>query len=983
MQEVPNTKDSDFVHRLLERTILDSSEPLRWEDVLFGFCSLREGESLLRHKKIDVSRLYNDLQFSRLFTGPKYVESAEALNIIKQKLNSLEARDFAQAAHLREREKKIVNTYQSRMEESKKYVLATIKQLSKSVEALETSSRKDVRTIIEEITKYITPDIPETHVDDAMQLLSMAYQSIMTNSEYADKGATAASFEMIGEFIDATTTHAFDNPAYILGGLQHKAQQSMTWVTPRKVFQKIMEHLTPQYKYLVYRAGYEVPQGYEPVALFPKSEVTDAAVRAYNIAKDDKSNLVTPKHLLLQALAHYPIIKAINESSKKDINWIRTELIKNEDTPKESFRRAIAIQQSTNALLYQMDKSKSPEAMAKEIVSTALQYNQIKKVFEAAECDTRKLFLELHEAFKTVEATTIFDQGFVISEVAFTENLSKYGRDLTAAAREGKNQAVKYRDDEINKVLTILLQVSRGNPLLIGEAGVGKTAIFQGVAERIITGKVPEELVETKIIVLDLNAMNAGAMYRGMFEERLLSMVKGASERNKAASKPLYIFCIDELHSAINAGSASETSGAGELLKAHLTEGTFRIIGATTQREYAQHICKDKALDRRFSTIEITEPDLDKTKKIVHDRAIKYFKNISVPKKLLDRLVDLCDQFIPKQHQPDKSITVMDYAFALTKLEGSKKLTNQHVEKAVSTLSHVDPQFLHMDEHLKFIKLREELPKLVLGQKNATESITKAIFRARAGLNNPKQPMGTFLLPGPTGVGKTETAKALALLLFGSVNKLTHINMSDFHSEIDFTKLTGAAPGYIGHGEEGTLTGAVRRNPHGVILLDEFEKAAKSIQSKLLPIFEEGVMLDGMGQITNFRNCLIIITTNIGAKTNDYLGACKQYFTPEFLNRMTATIPFDYLDKDTILTLSQRSVEEVIQRLSSKMGITLTVTPECIASIAEKGYSKDMGAREIKRMTMALMGDKVADVALTSGKTKLVASFTDGDINVN
>lgn len=982
--EAPNIGEEKFLHNLLEKAIsISKNENPSWTNILEAMCSISEGTNFLASLDIDCARLKSDLEYSRIFLISNINELS---TITKAKEKALFEKDYASANTFRDKEKLLTeaNINSTEANTIREEVRANLKEFIK-VYQTSTNTKNEILSLIGDFCR----DPSNLQIAKNPKIRYVLSEELNAFARYINFAGAKIDIQSIDSFRSflADRTQDAISATDCLMELQVINRSTMSWVTPRKAFQRILMDLEIQQLYLLYRSGMEAPEGFSPIMEFPKPEIIDIALAAYYTAKNMRAPKVEPWHILLSQLTTYPITMGINAYCKKNPDEIRKALIEKSQGATEQFRSSITITPALNKLLNAIGETKTTRDLTEKYLRKALEAPIIYKTLEESGLEKAKLEEFIKEVLDTVEQKkTTVPNKFEVSNEELEATLLKYGKDLTKIVREQEPATINFRDSEIDSVITILLQAERGNPLLIGEAGVGKSAIFQGLAERIIQGKAPKALAECRVICLDLNQMNAGAMFRGMFEERLLCIVKGVSERNLAAKKHLFVICIDELHSAVSAGSANKTEGAGELLKTHLSGGGLRVIGATTQREYAQHIQKDKALERRFSVIVIGEPSLADAKKIMQERAKHMAKvhEVKYSQTEIDRLVELCQHYIPRLHQPDKSICVLDHAFALTRTENGKKLTRRTIEKAVARLANIDPGFLHMDDHEHFHNLRRELPKAVLGQEAATQGIVKAIFRSRAGLTDPKQPMGVFLLPGPTGVGKTETAKALAKLIFGSEELLTKINMSDYQSEIDFTKLTGAPPGYIGHGEEGALTGAVRKNPHGIILLDEFEKAAKTIQSKLLPIFEEGTMLDGLGQIINFRNCLILITTNLGADTADYQAACKKYFAPEFLNRMTAVIPFDNLHKNTVESLAAREVALILDRAKKQTGIEVIADKSIIEAVATAGFNREMGAREIRRAAMRILGDPLADL-VTSKTTsiKYTATLHDDIVSMN
>ena len=623
-----------------------------------------------------------------------------------------------------------------------------------------------------------------------------------------------------------------------------------------------------------------------------------------------------------------------------------------------------------------------------------------------------------------------------------TPNLDKFGKDLTKLAREKKLDPVIGRDKEIERVIQILLRRRKNNPVLIGEPGVGKTAIVEGLAQRIVEGKVPEPLRDKRIIALDMAAVVAGTKYRGQFEERLKNIIKEL-EKNKNI-----ILFIDELHTIVGAGSAEGSIDASNMLKPALARGEIQIIGATTVDEYRKHIEKDGALERRFQPVMVKAPTVEDAKKIVlglKDRFEK-FHDVEYTLDALEKAVELSEKYISDRQLPDKAIDVIDEAGALVKIrsyelppelknleeqikqleeEKRKAVEEQDYEKAIrirdkelklrakyetlkrewkeklskdkpkvtvddvagviSRWSGVPVKRLTESEREKLLKIEEELKKRVLEQDHAIERIAKALRRSRIGLHRKKRPIGVFMFLGPTGVGKTETAKALAEYLFGSEDSLIRFDMSEFMEKHTVSKLVGAPPGYVGYEEGGQLTEAVRRRPYSVILLDEIEKAHPDVFNLFLQIFDDGRLTDAFGRTVDFSNTIIVMTSNLGARMiaergkvgfeqenglidyeemkKNVMDQVKRYFTPEFLNRLDDIIVFKPLSKEAIAKIIDLHLKEINKGLK-EWGIEVKLHKSFVDWLIDRYYKPEYGARSIKRGLQREVEELIAEELL-------------------
>ena len=644
-----------------------------------------------------------------------------------------------------------------------------------------------------------------------------------------------------------------------------------------------------------------------------------------------------------------------------------------------------------------------------------------------------------------------------------TPTLNQYGSDLTKQAKEGKLDPVIGRKNEIQRVIQILSRRTKNNPCLIGEPGVGKTAVVEGLAEKIVAGDVPELLKNKRVVSIDIASMIAGAKYRGDFEERIKKALK---EVKKAGDVILF---IDEIHTIVGAGSAEGAVDAANILKPLLARGEIQLIGATTLKEYRKYIEKDAALERRFSPVTVNEPTEDETVQILYGLRDKYeaHHNVKITDEAIKSAVELSSRYINDRYLPDKAIDLIDEAASKVRmssytepdsfkdmkdeiekldkekeeairvqdfekaakirdkenakkkeLEDSKKnwetkkskevptLKEEDIANVISSWTGIPVTKVSESENEKLKNLEENLHKRVIGQDEAVSAVAKAIKRSRMGLKDPNKPIGSFLFLGPTGVGKTELSKALAENLFGSEDALIRIDMSEYMEPHSVAKLIGSPPGYVGYDEAGQLTEKVRRKPYSVILFDEIEKAHPDVMNMLLQVLDDGRLTDSQGRTVNFKNTVIIMTSNVGAKLitdkktlgftesksgddkeseekeykdikKEVMAELKKEFKPEFLNRIDEIIVFHKLEDSQIRKIVDILINNV-GKLLKEQGIKLTVDEKAKDLVAKKGTDKTYGARPLKRAIQTMIEDKIAE-AMLDGKIKKEAKVTAKD----
>ena len=627
------------------------------------------------------------------------------------------------------------------------------------------------------------------------------------------------------------------------------------------------------------------------------------------------------------------------------------------------------------------------------------------------------------------------------------KTLAEFTRDLTEAARQGKLDPVIGREKEIQRVIQILSRRTKNNPVLIGEPGVGKTAIAEGLAQRIAAADVPEELLDKRVLSLDLSGMVAGTKYRGEFEERIKKTI---DEVKKAGNVILF---IDELHTIVGAGSAEGAVDAANILKPALSRGEIRVVGATTLNEYRKYIEKDAALERRFQPVTVAEPTPETAIEILKGLRDKYeaHHKLTITDEAIESAVRLSVRYINDRFLPDKAIDLMDEAasrvrmdaesaspelksleekIAALRKEKAEVLAAQDYEKAAQ-LRDIEQNYLEQaeierenwrknlavnrgtvgeediakvvagwtgipvtrlteDESQRMLKLEEVLHKRVVGQDEAVTAVAKAIRRSRVGLKDPKRPIGSFLFLGPTGVGKTELCKTLAEAMFGDENAMVRIDMSEYMEKHTVSRLVGSPPGYVGHEEGGQLTEKVRRKPYSVVLFDEIEKAHEDVWNILLQILEDGIVTDSQGRRVDFKNTIIVMTSNVGARNitaadkplgfdgreteadekarfdrikQAVMDELRRTFKPEFLNRIDETIVFRQLTEEDIRRIAQRMLEITGKRMAQQ-GITLLADDEAVTALAKDGFDPQYGARPLRRAIQNEVEDAVAEQML-------------------
>lgn len=612
--------------------------------------------------------------------------------------------------------------------------------------------------------------------------------------------------------------------------------------------------------------------------------------------------------------------------------------------------------------------------------------------------------------------------------------LEKIGRNLTQEAKDGLLDPVIGRDKEIQETAEVLSRRNKNNPILVGEAGVGKTAIVEGLAQAIVKGNVPASIKDKEVISVDISSLEAGTQYRGAFEENIQKLLDTVKERKNV------ILFFDEIHQIIGSGSTGGDSGSkglSDIIKPALSRGEISVIGATTQDEYRNNILKDAALARRFNEVLVKEPSAEETLEILKGVRETFEKhhNVKLPDEVLKACVDLSIQYIPQRLLPDKALDILDITAAhlaaknpvVDKVEVEKQIkeleekkskavseeayseadkyqkeikelqdslesgqgeaptaTVQDVAATVERMTGIPVSQMDASDIERLKKINKRLKDKIIGQDKAVDLVSRAIRRNRAGFDEGNRPIGSFLFIGPTGVGKTELAKQLAIDLFGSKEALIKLDMSEYSDQTAVSKMIGTTAGYVGYDDNSnTLTEKVRRNPYSVILFDEIEKANPQILTLLLQVMDDGNLTDGQGNVINFKNTIIICTSNAGfgdgnEEFDDIMDEMKKFFRPEFLNRFNGIVKFEHLDKDALQDIVNLLLEDV-QKTLDKKGITMNVTQDVKDWLIDKGYDKEMGARPLRRVVEQEVRDKITDYYLDHTEVKHVDIVLEND----
>jgi ATP-dependent Clp protease ATP-binding subunit ClpA len=724
---------------------------------------------------------------------------------------------------------------------------------------------------------------------------------------------------------------------------------------------------------------------------------------AFELAKDKKHELLTPEHVLLVSLSTDTVSRILGALSvdKTKVQQLLENYMNNEmDTEEEANPvQSIAFQSVVERALFRTASASKNDIEVGDILVAILEEKESYAAFALSESGVVKVELLRYLSHGSEEEAVGAGPEGGPEGGSKKDPLKEFTTNLTELALAGKLEPLIGREDVLIRTIQVLCRRLKNNPIHVGEPGVGKTAITEGLAQRIAAGEVPDLLKDYEIYNLDMGSLLAGTRYRGDFEERLKQVINGLQEKEKV------ILFIDEIHTIVGAGATSGGSmDASNLLKPALAKGNLRVIGSTTYDEYRKYFEKDRALARRFQRIDIEEPSLEEAKEILMGLKPKYeeYHDVFYQDSAIDKAVELTDQFINDRHLPDKAIDLVDEAGAWMRLfsppleEGKERQIDVAViERVLSKMARIPERTVSSGEKEQLEYLEKKLKGVVFGQDHAIESLVKSIKRSRAGFRKGTKPVGSFLFVGPTGVGKTELSSQLADKLGLSLHRF---DMSEYQEPYTVSRLIGSSPGYVGYEEGGQLTEIVRRQPHSVLLLDEIEKAHPSIFNILLQVMDYATLTDNQGRKTDFRNVVLIMTSNAGVKdmTKGALGfgdlsagtgaiekALERTFSPEFRNRLDQIIKFNALDPALMLNIVDKEIKDFEKQLEEK-SVTIEVSLAAREYLAKEGYSTEFGARNVGRIIEDRVKSWFVDAVLFGDLTKgghTLIDFSQGSLS--
>ncbi|HOW52132.1 MAG TPA: ATP-dependent Clp protease ATP-binding subunit ClpA [bacterium] len=712
-------------------------------------------------------------------------------------------------------------------------------------------------------------------------------------------------------------------------------------------------------------------------------QLNNIILGAFYEAKQGKHEFVTPEHVLYSLLFSQEGIELI-EGVGGDISRLRIELKKHLDTmvPRTQsgdLMQSFSFQQLLDLSAQRASSAGKPQVSITDMLVSLYDCEESHAAFYLAEQGIEQFDLikfiahglpELQEAAKAGDGS-VKPQKKGESDA---KSVEAFTVDLTALAEKGELEPLIGRDAVVTRTVQVLCRKTKNNPVIVGEPGVGKTAITEGLAQRIVAGTVPEPLKGHRVYRIDMGSMLAGTKYRGDFEERMKKVLNHLMQRENI------IIVIDEIHTIVGAGAVSGGAmDASNILKPILTTGRIKCIGSTTHDEYRKHFEKDRALSRRFQKIDLPEMTVAETVAVLEGIRGRYekFHAVRYTDAALAAAAELSARFVTERFLPDKAIDLIDEAGAFTRISGEKKkvIDTGEIERVVSLIARIPEQTVSSGEGEKLRRLEGALKKQIFGQDGAIKAVVEAIKRSRAGFGRPERPVASFLFVGPTGVGKTELARQMARELGITLHRF---DMSEYQEKHTVSRLIGAPPGYVGYEEGGLLTELVRKTPHAVVLLDEIEKAHSDIYNTLLQIMDYATLTDNAGRKADFRNVILVMTSNAGAREigkavpgfgeraidgGELERAVERIFAPEFRNRLDRVVKFERLDIDIITDIVKKQVSEFAVQLKEKK-VTLTVTAAAYRYLAELGFSKEFGAREVGRLVQEQVKDFFVDEVL-------------------
>nr|MBI1228766.1 AAA domain-containing protein [Cytophagales bacterium] len=960
-----------------------------WNDLWLGMIEIPELTRAIAARGVDIASLKADLEYASRFGISKLHRGSEphkksAIEIAREDfLKDIE--DF-QAAFLGNQQ--TTQGFASSIMSDDDYV---------GLEEGRQSNLRDHARQLSRLFSYIKTRVE--HFRDDMDadvarlkntLLSMVVNNVQQRISLAVEEAGGLANMLGGTSIPQMVVSILHAEVRAIDGVKHPAsyleaiQSQAPMMTPNDVVKMMISMSGAFYEQLMIRNGeYATDPGYKDrvSAQFPGFSARNLAVDAIKQAYEHRSEEVDVRHVVMALLDNWSVSAHLSALGVKDLvefseHYEEAVFPENKkDEPKvrrhpkitKEFRDLIA---DIDAFVAEQhgDTPKGPKILRKLIkddasVDAAMsKAGLLRRMLKGWNAPYRE-----SEEKKPEEKKSRKPKGPKVSDEELEDLISRFCIDYTKLAAAGKFDPTIGNEDVLDQVATTVLKKGKKNPMLTGEPGVGKTKILEGFAQRIVRGKVPKPLVGSRLLYLDLHAMN-DSPYISMFETKLKTLLEGVSERNARGNRPPIQIAIDEFAGAQDAGGHMHSEGAATIMKPYLTSGDLIVIGATTNDEYEKKVEKDGAVARRFNRISVSAPSVEETVQIIEGLQPKYSSHhgLRIGKALLRSLVEHADKYIHTGNQPDNSIDLLDHACAIAVSSGAKSLASTHIHQATSAASGIPVDFLSEDDDDRYVRLPETLMERILDQNEAIAAVSEAIQRSKAGLSDPETPTGTFLFLGPTGVGKTELARALADTLYGGEDFLLRYDMSEYMERHAASRFTGAPPGYVGYDDGGGLVKDVRQKPYSVILYDEFEKADPDIPNVLLAPFSSGMITDSRGKKANMRHTINIMTSNLGASEVNkrgmgfgntssqdrdaiYMAEAQRHFRPEFLNRLDGIVIFNSLSMAAVEKLTRRQVELTGQRLRQAQRLNLVVQPELVAAVMQAGHNPEYGARPLKR----------------------------------
>lgn len=971
------------------------AEKTSWEDIWLGVTDISSLSDVMRKRGIDIDDLREDLKYVSHFDTLKgVVAHEESMNIKLARQELLEAMTEFKKIFMAELGDSITPIFLSVNEEEKEILKSHFNKLLQSF----------IKSVYGAITKA-TETVDKRRIEIKSQIISKITAETMNKLNLAQKVIDTNGFnEELQQTIDgifkglAITEEL--SPQIILSHMESKEEMEKTPISPLDVIIMIKDFSGHFYHQLFLRNGEYTKSKEEQdlvSELLPKRAAQKIALKSLNHAYTVKSPELDERHIIMTLLDHWEVQKHLSALKIPDLMDFREKFFnsafKKEIAKGDKINRHPEITEDSSDHLTMVNSfyadHKDDEHAASRLLQEMISNSPDARKHLTEAGITQKMLDGWNKPYneKASKKEKKKDKkSYKVSDEELNELIKTYCIDYTDLARKKKFDPMVGREDVLSEMETTLLKKGKKNPAIIGEPGIGKTKVLEGISQKIVSGKIHDKFIGSRLLYLDMQSMN-DSPYRGVFEKRLKTLLDGISERNASSDQPPVIIAIDELAGTKNAGSHTHSDGAQSLLKPYLAGGDLLVIGATTEKEFQTKIETDEAFARRFNKISVSEPSAEETLEILKGIKIKYSQHhgLRIKETLLKDIVKTTENHVHGRNHPDKDIDLLDHACAIAVQSGSKSLRKEHIIKAVSSAGNVPEAFLQTDTNERYAALPDTLAKTILEQDPAILALSSAIQRSKLGLKDTEKPVGTFIFVGPTGVGKTELTKCLTSTLHGNEDSLIRFDMSEYMEKHNASRLIGSPPGYIGYDAGGSLVNAVKRKPHSVLLFDEIEKAHPDVFNLLLGPFSNGMVTDGRGINANMRNTINIMTSNLGAREvfatgqkagldplkdteawNEmampiYNAAIKNFFAPEFLNRIDEVICFNTLSYETITSLADRQIEITSKQLKNgPLGTGIKVCDDLRQQTIKKGFDIRYGARHLGRVWNKTVVDPLA-----------------------